>query len=287
MPEAVRQYNPVLPPSGSASGTAGRPGGRSHKEAGLPPSGRFILLRMTAGPHLSIVIPAYNEERRIPGTLEATIAYLQTRPYTSELIVVSDGSRDGTRRVAESFQASFPALRVIEYHPNRGKGYAVRTGMLAARGERVLFMDADYAVPIRYVEDALRMVDAGRDVAIGSRGAKGARLTRRQAPLRAFASRVYRALQNRWLKVDFADTQCGFKLYTRRAVQVLFPQQRLASVIFDGELLFLAQRAGLKVGEFAVEWEHQPDSRITYNLRKSLRIFTELFKVRWLHRFGR
>lgn len=87
--------------------------------------------------------------------------------------------------------------------------------------------------------------------------------------------------------MDFADTQCGFKLYTRAAVQVLFPQQKLHSVIFDGELLFLAQRAGLKVGEFPVEWNHHPDSRLTYNLRKSIRIFVELFKVRWLHRFGR
>ena len=253
----------------------------------MPPSGRFILLRMTAGPHLSIVIPAYNEERRIPGTLEATIAYLQTRPYTSELIVVSDGSLDGTRQVAESFQAAFPGLRVIEYQPNRGKGYAVKTGMLAARGERVLFMDADYAVPIRYVEDAFRVLDSGFDVAIGSRGTKGARMTKRQTPLREFASRLYTAVQNRWIKVDFVDTQCGFKMYTRAAAQLLFGQQKLASVIFDGELLFLAQRAKLKVGEFGVEWEHQPDSRITYNLRKSIQIFVELFRIRWLHRFGR
>lgn len=236
---------------------------------------------------LSIVIPAYNEAGRIGEALAPTIAYLKAQPYASEILVVSDGSRDDTRAVAESYRASFPNLRVLEYFPNRGKGYAVRTGMLAAQGARVLFMDADYAVPIRHVEAALGALEAGCAVAIGSRGAAGAHLRNRQSPLREFASRVYRRVQNRWIKVDFVDTQCGFKIYTRQAVWTLFPQQRLDSVIFDGELLFLAQRAGLKVGEFAVEWNHHPDSRITYNLRKSLRIFWDLFKIRWLHRFGR
>jgi dolichyl-phosphate beta-glucosyltransferase len=242
---------------------------------------------MNAACHLSIVIPAYNEGDRIRKALEPTIAYLQAQPYASEIVVVSDGSRDDTRAVAESYQPSFPNLRVLEYFPNRGKGYAVKTGMLAAQGARVLFMDADYAVPIRYVEDGFRVLAAGNDVALGSRGAQGAHMIKRQSGPREFASRIYTAMQNRWIKVDFVDTQCGFKMYTRAAVQVLFPQQQLDSVIFDGELLFLAQRAGLKVGEFGVEWEHQPDSRITYNLRKSIRIFTELFKIRWLHRFGR
>ncbi len=242
---------------------------------------------MESAVHLSIVIPAYNEGSRIGKALGPTIDYLKSRPYASEILVVSDGSRDDTRAVAEGYQAGFPGLQVLEYFPNRGKGHAVRTGVLAARGERVLFMDADYAVPIRFVEEAFRVLDAGADVAIGSRGAAGGHMTKRQSPLREFASRVYTAVQNRWIKVDFVDTQCGFKMYTRAAAQRLFGQQKLDSVIFDGELLFLAQRAGLKVGEFGVEWEHQPDSRITYNLRKSLRIFWELFKVRWLHRFGR
>lgn len=242
---------------------------------------------MTVPFRLSIVIPAYNEATRIGETLEPTLAYLKAQPYASEILVVSDGSRDETRAVAEGFQASFPNLKVLEYFPNRGKGHAVRTGMLAAQGERVLFMDADYSVPIRYVEPAFAVLDAGCAVAIGSRGATGAQMTNRQSALREFASRVYTAVQNRWIKVDFVDTQCGFKMYTRQAVQVLFPQQKLDSVIFDGELFFLAQRAGLKVGEFPVEWNHHPDSRITYNLRKSLQIFWELFKIRWLHRFGR
>lgn len=242
---------------------------------------------MTPNCQLSIVIPAYNEGDRIRMALGPTIDYLKAQDYSSEILVVSDGSRDDTRAVAESYQPEFPNLRVIEYFPNRGKGHAVKTGMLAAQGERVLFMDADYAVPIRYVEAGIRLLETGCDVAIGSRGTSGAHMVQRQTPLREFASRVYTAVQNRWIKVDFVDTQCGFKMYTREAAQLLFNQQKLDSVIFDGELLFLAQRAGLKIGEFGVEWEHQPDSRITYNLRKSIRIFTELFKVRWLHRFGR
>jgi glycosyltransferase involved in cell wall biosynthesis len=236
---------------------------------------------------LSIVIPAYNEASRIGETLEQTIAYLKVQAYASEIIVVSDGSRDNTRGVVESYQPAFSGLKVLEYFPNRGKGHAVRTGMLATQGERVLFMDADYSVPIRYVEQAFGVLDAGHDMAIGSRGATGAHMTNRQSPLREFASRVYTAVQNRWIKVDFIDTQCGFKMFTRKASQLLFSQQKLNSVIFDGELLFLAQRAGMQIGEFAVEWNHHPDSRITYNLRKSIQIFVELFKIRWLHRFGR
>ena len=236
---------------------------------------------------LSIVIPAYNEATRIGEALAPTITYLHAQAFVSEIVVVSDGSRDATRTVAEGFRSTYPNLRVLEYFPNRGKGYAVRTGMLAARGKRILFMDADYAVPIRHVEAALGVLDAGCDVAIGSRGATGAHVRNRQAALREFASRVYRRVQNRWLKVDFIDTQCGFKMFTQEAARVLFTQQKLASVIFDGELLFLAQRAGLRVGEFPVEWNHHPDSRITYNLRKSLRIFVDLFLIRWLHRFGR
>ena len=236
---------------------------------------------------LSIIIPAYNENDRLIEALNPTIAYLKQQNYISEIIVVSDGSSDNTKDVAESFQSQFENLFVIEYHPNRGKGYAVKTGMLAAKGKFALFMDADYAVPIDYLDKGFAVLDDGYDLAIGSRGTTGADMTNHQAPLRELASRTYTALQNRWIKVNFCDTQCGFKLYTRKALDALFPQQQLNSVIFDGELLFLAQRAGLKTGEFPVQWTHHPDSRITYNLRKSINIFIELFKIRWLHRFGR
>jgi dolichyl-phosphate beta-glucosyltransferase len=159
--------------------------------------------------------------------------------------------------------------------------------MLAAQGEYALFMDADYAVPLEYVEKGWEILSAGYDVAIGSRGAPGADMTNTQSYLRQQASTIYTSLQNRWIKVSFVDTQCGFKMYNRKAVDILFPQQKLDSVIFDGELLFLAQRASLKIGEFPVAWHHHPDSRITYNLWRSLKIFVELFKIRWLHLGGR
>jgi glycosyltransferase involved in cell wall biosynthesis len=236
---------------------------------------------------LSIVIPAYNEGARIVKALKPTIEYLKAHCPDSEIIVISDGSSDNTKCVAESFKEQFENLQVIEYFPNRGKGYAVKTGMLAAKGIRVLFMDADYAVPIETIEKAHEIIDSGYDIAIGSRGAGGADIAEHQSPLREMASRIYTALQNRWIKVNFRDTQCGFKMFTRDAAQLLFKQQKLNSVIFDGEILFLAQRARLKTGEFPVVWTHDPDSRITYNLCKSIRIFIELFNVRWLHRLGR
>ena len=236
---------------------------------------------------LSVVIPAYNESTRIGKTLRPTIDYFKVNDIAAEILVVSDGSSDGTRQTAEPFISDFPGLSVIEYFPNRGKGYAVKTGMLAANGKRILFMDADYAVPIETIAKAHAIIDQGFDIAIGSRKAAGADKVCRQAPLREMASQLYAALQNRWIKVDFSDTQCGFKMFTREAAQALFSQQKLSSVIFDGEILFLAQRAGLKTGEFPVLWHHDPDSRITYNLRKSIQIIIELFNVRWLHRFGR
>lgn len=236
---------------------------------------------------LSIVIPAYNENDRLIEAMKPTIRYLLEQDYTSEIIVVSDGSSDNTKDVAQSFEKEFKQLHVIEYHPNRGKGYAVKTGMLAAQGEVVLFMDADYAVPIECLEKGMTLLEKGNDIAIGSRGMDGASMAQKQSAPREMASRIYTFLQNRWIKVNFCDTQCGFKMYTRKAVDILFPQQKLCSVIFDGELLFLAQREGLRIAEFPVKWTHHPDSRITYNLRKSINIFIELFKIRWLHRFGK
>ncbi|NCC50011.1 MAG: glycosyltransferase family 2 protein [Spartobacteria bacterium] len=236
---------------------------------------------------ISIVIPAYNEGSRIGNALAPTIDFLKEQSYTSEIIVVSDGSRDDTCQVSQSYSNRFSALRVLEYFPNRGKGYAVRHGMLNAKGQVCLFMDADYAVPISHVEKALVLLHSGYDLVIGSRGAEGARVDNKQSKLRQWASRLYTVIQNRWIGVSFMDTQCGFKAYKREAAQLLFSRQKLSSVIFDGELLFLAQRAGMRIGEFPVEWTHDPNSRITYNFWRSLMIFLELFKIRWLHRFGR
>jgi glycosyltransferase involved in cell wall biosynthesis len=235
--------------------------------------------------HLSIVIPAYNEQDRIVPTLRETIAYLDRQRFASEVLVVSDGSSDQTAQVARDFQApNNVLLHAVEYHPNRGKGYAVKTGMLKAQGRIVMFMDADYAVPIEYVEKGMTLIDEGHDVAIASRAVSGAHITARQNILRTLSARLYTWIQNSYLGVNYPDTQCGFKLFTHDAAQMLFRRQRLESVIFDPEILWLARKAGLTIGQFPVQWTHIADSRIQYDtLGKSLFIFQELFRIKRLH----
>ncbi len=235
---------------------------------------------------LSIIIPAYNEEDRIVHTLNETLIYLSGQTYSSEVLVVSDGSNDNTCEVVEHF-SSAPHVQVkcLAYSPNRGKGYAVRYGMPKGRGEVVMFMDADYSVPMAAVENGLALLDSGCDIAIASRSLSGSVISQHQNWAREFSARLYTFIQNRYLGIAYPDTQCGFKLFTRKAAQTLFALQRLDSVIFDPEILFLAKRHNFKVGQFPVQWTHQEDSRIQYDsVGKSLFVFQELFRIRRLHR---
>jgi dolichyl-phosphate beta-glucosyltransferase len=234
---------------------------------------------------LSIIIPAYNEEDRIIVTLEKTIDYLRQQAYESEIIVVSDGSHDTTCAVAKNFTVAPPVtLRALEYQPNRGKGYAVRYGMLKGCGNIVMFMDADYAVPIQYLEKGLALLQKGFDIAIASRAVAGATVAAHQNTAREFSAKIYTLLQNSYLGIGYKDTQCGFKLFTQKAAKKLFAQQKLNSVIFDPEILWLAKKSGFRVAEFPVAWRHVEDSRIQYDsLKKSLFVFKELWRIRRLH----
>jgi dolichyl-phosphate beta-glucosyltransferase len=235
---------------------------------------------------LSIIIPSYNEEDRIVTTLEQTLSYLGGQAYESEVIVVSDGSTDRTGEVVRGFvPPENVSLRFTEYHPNRGKGYAVRWGMLRGAGDRLLFMDADFSVPIQELEKGLRLIDDGADAAIGSRAVSGSVVTRHQNFFRELSAKFYTFIQNRFLGFTYKDTQCGFKIFSAETARVLFEKQKLDSVIFDPEILWLAKTAGFKVVEFPVQWRHVGDSRIQYDsIKKSLFVFQELFKIRKLHR---
>jgi dolichyl-phosphate beta-glucosyltransferase len=237
-------------------------------------------------PLLSVIIPAYNEQDRILPTLDNTLAYLRKQGYNSEVIVVSDGSKDGTAQVVQSFDPPGNiTIKVLEYHPNRGKGYAVRYGVLRSHGDIVMFMDADYAVPIEYCAPGLAMLDRGYDIAIASRAIRGADIQLRQTFFRKLSARIYTFIQNLYLGIRFPDTQCGFKLFTRKTAQDLFSRQKLDSVIFDPEILWLARRKGYRVGQFPVRWRHVADSRIQYDsLRKFMFVFQELMRIKRLHR---
>ena len=235
---------------------------------------------------LSIIIPAYNEEDRIVPTLRQTIAYLSDQDFESDILVVSDGSLDQTCKTVNETFSKHPRIQVraAEYHPNRGKGFAVRYGMLKGTGDCIMFMDADYSVPITALEQGLPLLDAGHDIAIASRAISGAVKTRSQSFLRSLSGKLYTAIQNSYLDLSFKDTQCGFKLFTREAAHCLFRMQKLHSVIFDPEILWLAGRKGFKIAEFPVVWHHHQESRIQYNTPwKYFFIFQELFRIRRLH----
>ncbi len=234
----------------------------------------------------SIVIPAYNEGSRLGATLEKVLAYVRAQGWNVEVIVVNDGSRDNTADLVRGFAAKDPALRLVENPGNRGKGYAVRNGILNSRGEIVLFSDADLSSPIEEMPKLLAALAAGADIAIGSRWLKAELQTQRQSAFRQMAGRIFNALNRIILGLRFKDTQCGFKAFTRRAAQTILPLQRIERWGFDPEILFLARKFGFRVEEVAVLWGHSGDTRI-HPLLDGARMFQEMVRIRWYDLTGR
>jgi dolichyl-phosphate beta-glucosyltransferase len=211
-------------------------------------------------PRLSVVIPAYNEERRLPESLGRIRAFLEARAESFEILVADDGSRDATAAVAAA--EGGPALRVLRSDRNRGKGHAVRRGMLAARGERRLMTDADLSTPLEELPALEARLDAGFDVAIGSRAVRGARIEVHQSLFRETAGRAFNVLVRLLLLPGVRDTQCGFKLYTARAAQAAFERVRLDGFSFDVEALYVARRLGLRMTEVPVLWRNDAATRV-------------------------
>jgi dolichyl-phosphate beta-glucosyltransferase len=239
----------------------------------------------SADPDLSIVIPSYNEELRLPATLERIAAYLPILGGDAEILVVDDGSKDRTAEVAESFRQRIPSLRVIPNGVNRGKGYSVRHGMLEARGRNVLFTDADLSAPI---EEAPKLLEALNiyDVAIGSRALDRSLITVHESRFREFAGIVFNTIVRVLLWLPFVDTQCGFKAFRRERCHILFEQQRIERFGFDPELLYLARHHGLRTTEIPVRWGHSPATKVSM-LRDSIQMFVEVFAIRWNAILGR
>ena len=231
-------------------------------------------------PTYSIVIPAYNEERRLAAALDQVLAHARERGWEAEVLVVNDGSRDGTAALAAEYAARHPGVRLLENPGNRGKGYSVRHGMLEARGEWLLFTDADLSAPIAEAEKLFAALGAGAEVAIGSRWLASETQTLRQPLYRQFFGRVFNLLLRLLLGLRFRDTQCGFKAFSRRAARELFPRQRIERWAFDPELLYLARRLGFRVEEVPVEWAHDRRSTIS-PLRDGLRMGWDLLRIRW------
>jgi glycosyltransferase involved in cell wall biosynthesis len=231
-------------------------------------------------PTHSIVIPAYNESARIVTTLEKVFAFLATQSWSAEIIVVNDGSRDDTVEIVRKFQRIHPELQLVENPGNRGKGFSVRNGMLNARGELLLFTDADLSSPIDECHKLFQAIAEGADVAMGSRWVRAELQTRRQPFYRQLFGRIFNLALRLVLGLNFKDTQCGFKAFTQRAATTIFPQQKIERWGFDAELLFLAKRSGFRVAEVPVKWAHSAGTRLS-PLRDGIRMFGETIKIRW------
>ncbi len=229
-------------------------------------------------PDLSVVIPAFNEERRLAHTLSQVFAYLAARGLCGEVIVVDDGSTDATAEVVRRFAAQYPELRLLSNPGNRGKGYSVRAGMLAATGQWALFTDADLSAPIEEADKLLAAL-ADCDVAIGSRALDRSLIQQHQPWWRERAGIAFNWATRLLSGLPFQDTQCGFKAFRRESTRILFEQQRIERFGFDPEILFLALRHGLRVVEIPVRWSHHPDSRV-HVFRDGLRMVGDLLRIR-------
>ncbi len=234
---------------------------------------------MTAIPELSIVIPSFNEELRLPATLEKIAVYIRSKHPNTEVIVVDDGSIDRTAAVAQSWNGRIPNLRVVSNGTNRGKGFSVRHGSLEAVGEIVLFTDADLSSPIEE-SDKLFAALQSHDVAIGSRAVDRSLIETHESLFREFAGIVFNQIVRLILRLPFVDTQCGFKAFRREKCRIIFEQQTIERFGFDPELLYLARHHGLSTVEVPVRWAHSPATKVNM-LRDSLQMFLDVFVIRW------
>jgi dolichyl-phosphate beta-glucosyltransferase len=229
-----------------------------------------------------VVVPAYNEAQRIGSTLARIREYFEAQSYPVELIVVDDGSRDDTVAVARRALEGFPRGEVISYKPNRGKGHAVRTGIVATTGEYVLFTDADLSTPIEEVERAFGLLGKGLDMVLGSRAA-GTTVVRKQPLFRRFAARFFNLVRDTIVpSTGVADSQCGFKLFRGPVARDIFRRQRVDRFMFDVETLYVASRLGYRYVEMPVAWADVPGSKVRV-LQGALELLPELLSIRLRH----
>ncbi|OGX14249.1 MAG: hypothetical protein A2351_07790 [Omnitrophica bacterium RIFOXYB12_FULL_50_7] len=231
--------------------------------------------------YLSVVIPTYNEEKRLPQSLAAIQDFLKKQSYASEIIVSDDGSQDRTVALAKEFLKEFPHKILVTPH-NRGKGYAVRQGMLAATGAYVLFTDADLSTPIEEVERFLARLEKDQDLVIGSRALSSSQVEIHQNFLRETMGKVFNLVAQQWAFKGVHDSQCGFKCFRREAAQKLFSLQKLDGFSFDVEIVYLAQKFGYRLLELPVIWRNSAQSRVQV-FRDPLIMFWDVLRIRSLH----
>ncbi len=234
---------------------------------------------------LSVVIPAYNEARRIGPTLERVHAHLEGRGKPYEVLVVDDGSLDDTSERVRSFAVGHPQFRLLSSSPNHGKGWAVRTGVLAATGDPIVFADADLSTPIEQIDPFERKLAEGYDVAIASRTHAGTVIVGWNPWYRRLSGRLFNAVIQGLTGLPIRDTQCGFKAFRRRAAIEIFQRQRLDGFAFDVEALYLASKLRFRVAELPIRWENATDSKVNV-ARQAWPMVREVLRIRKFDREG-
>ncbi|HJZ11757.1 MAG TPA: dolichyl-phosphate beta-glucosyltransferase [Acidobacteriota bacterium] len=233
----------------------------------------------------SLIVPTYNEEGRMETPVQGVAEYLRRRFSKWEAIYVDDGSKDSTYDKLLQLRAMHSEFRVLHYEKNRGKGFAVRKGLEAARGNLILFSDADFSTPIQELETLMKQMSNGFDIVIGSRGLPDSKVDVHQPWFRETIGKSGNLLVRASLPIDFTDTQCGFKLFTKKAAQFLLPRLTIEGFAFDIEILAVAQFHGLRIAEVPVVWRDIPKSKV--RLRHSFEVLRDLFTIRYRLAMGR
>lgn len=228
---------------------------------------------------LSIVIPAYNEEKTIENTIYQVYDFFKKKGISFEIIVVDDGSSDNTVLKVRETCEKVPFVRIVSYPKNMGKGEAIRQGVMASKGELILFSDADLSTPISEIENFLPFLHQGYDIVIGSRRTKNSLITRKQPFHRRISGKIFQFLVRQVLKLPFSDTQCGFKLFKGNVARNLFSSLVHKGFIFDVEIIYKAYTSGYKIKEVGVIWANDPSTTVRF-FRDSLKCFLDLIRIR-------
>lgn len=231
------------------------------------------------GIFISLVIPAYNESKVISDTINKTSAYFAKKNYDFEIIVVNDDSIDNTRELVSALTKNASFIKLINNKHNMGKGFSVKCGVLASRGDYILFSDADLSTPIEDLDKLMPYFAQGYDVVIGSRALKDSKILLKQPGLRQSMGKIFNLIVRLLGLATISDTQCGFKCFTRDAARKIFELQRYKGFCFDVEILYLAKFLGYRIKDIPVTWTNRIDSRVGI-IKDSLKMFFDLFKIK-------
>jgi dolichyl-phosphate beta-glucosyltransferase len=230
--------------------------------------------------YFSVIIPAYNEEKRITKTLLSVHEYLARQTYEYEIVVVNDGSRDNTAAVVSGLSSQVKNLKLIDNKENHGKGWVVKQGMLGTHGDYRLFMDADNSTTVDQVEGFLPFFDQGYDMVIGSRRIAGSDIAVKQPLLRDFLGSIFRFIVHILVPIGVTDSQAGFKVFSAKAASAIFPKQTIFGGSFDVEILAIARKMNFKIKEVPIIWVNDLDSRFS-GLKSKVRMLLEVLRIRW------